>query len=116
MRSLIRLVFWGVLWLVAWAVVSLIRFFKKTPRLDNCLTWSLRKWDQDGGYLVIRWARSSQYRWMRWPHFLWLDINDHENLRHFIPKKQDQGMRFIPDIWFNGKVQKGDDPEDGLEN
>lgn len=115
MRSLIRLVFWGLLWIPAWFITNLIRHLTKKPRLDNCLTWAVRKWESDGGYLVIRWARSAKYRWMRWPHFLWLPEDKHQDVKHFLPKVDDQHMKLIPNAWFEGKIQTGD-PPDVLEN
>lgn len=106
---------WGVIWFPTWFWIEVVRKIKKRPRMDNCLSWALRKWEAEGGYLVIRWCRSNRVQWIRWPHFLWLDINDHQNLRHFIPKEDDQSTRWIPEAWFDGKIQKGD-PEDQLEN
>ncbi len=115
MNSLVRLVFWGTLWLVAWIATTIVRGLTKQPRLDNCLTWALRRWDEKGGYLVVRWCRSSTFHWMRWPHFLWLPEEKHQELRHFLPRDDDGSPDLWPDPWFEGYVQTGDD-EDVREN
>lgn len=115
MKSLLRLLFWGGLWIFAWAVTNIIKKITKKPRLDNCLTWGIRRWEEEGGYLVIRWARSAKHSWMRWPHFLWLPADKHHDLKHFIPRVEDQHMKFLPDMWFEGRVKTGDE-EDILEN
>jgi len=115
MLSLVRLLVWGALWVVAWIATTLVRTLQKRPRMDNCLTWAIRKWDRDGGYLVIRWCRSAKYSWMRWPHFLWLSSDDHLHLRHLMPKQDDQHTRIVPKMWFEGKVRVGDHPNE-LEN
>lgn len=115
MWSFIKLMVWGLVWTPAWVLTTIIRHIAKKPRLDNCLSWALRRWDEEGGYLVIRWCRSSKIGWFRWPHFLWLPIDKHEELRHFIPRSEDQEMQFFPDAWFEGKIQRGDS-EDNLEN
>ena len=115
MWSFIKLVVWGLIWAPAWIVTTIIRRIAKKPKLDNCLSWAARRWSEEGGYLVIRWCRSSKIAWFKWPHFLWLPADEHDELRHFIPRTEDQGMRFFPDAWFEGKIQKGDRKEH-LEN
>lgn len=115
MSSLLRLIFWGALWLTAWVFTTLLRKVTKKPRLDNCLTWSLRRWDEEGGYLVIRWGRSARYSWMRWPHFLWLPEDQNEQLRHFLPRDEKHDEVLLPAPWFEGYIQKGD-PKDISEN
>lgn len=115
MWSFLKLVVWGLLWTPIWFMTIVIRKIKKRPRMDNCLSWALRKWTTEGGYLVIRWCRSNRISFIRWPHFLWLPPDKHQDLKHFVPKKADQHMKLIPDAWFEGKIQTGDD-KDILEN
>lgn len=115
MQSLLRLIFWGGLWLIAWAFTTVLRKITKRPRLDNCLTWALRRWDEDDGYLVIRWCRSARFRWMKWPHFLWLPVNADSELRHLMPRDDDNELHVLPAPWFEGKIVKGD-PPDIMEN
>ena len=116
MLSFLKLVLWGLVWAPAWGFTVMARYFKKSPRLDNCLTWALRRWEEEGGYLCIRWCRSNRIEKINWPHFLWLPPDKHQELRHFVPLSEDQGPRFLPDAWFEGKVQKGDDEDEVMEN
>lgn len=111
MQSLLRLIFWGALWLMAWGFTTLLRRLTRKPRLDNCLTWALRRWDSDDGYLVIRWCRSAQFRWMRWPHFLWLPLHANSELCHFLPRDDNDDLHVLPAPWFEGKIVKGDSSE-----
>jgi hypothetical protein len=117
MWSFIKLMIWGLIWTPAWVATTILRNTAKKPRLDNCLSWALRKWDEEGGYLVIRWCRLNRVPWVRWPHFLWLPPQNHEELRHFVPRGDslEQERRVFPDAWFIGKIQKGDD-KDVMEN
>jgi hypothetical protein len=83
----------------------------------NCLTWALDEWEKTDGYLVIRWCRSSRHKWLRWPHFLILDKDHHEKLRHFLPDDTAKiDTKLFPDIWFDGAEKQGDDPETTEEN
>lgn len=116
MWSFFKLMIWGLIWLPAWVATELNRAITKKPRVDNCLSWAVRRWDEEDGYLVIRWCRSNSVKWIKWPHFLWLPLDQHQELRHFVPKNEDQGQRVFPDAWFSGKVQKGDDEDDVMEN
>lgn len=108
MWSFIKVLFWGIAMLFTWPPIALFRHVCKKPRMDNCFTFAIRKWQDEEGYLVIRWCRSNTISWLRWPHFLWLDPKYHENLIHFIPKRENQDDRAFPKPFFNGKVQKGD--------
>lgn len=115
MWSFIKLMIWGLIWLMTWPCVMLYRYVGKKPRLDNCFTWAIREWDsKPEGYLVIRWCRSSKTN-IKWPHFLYLDQENHEALRHFMPLKDDQSMKYFPNAFFEGKLQRGD-PIETLEN
>jgi hypothetical protein len=53
---------------------------------------------------------------MRWPHFLWLSEEHHEELKHFLPRVDDMDLHYLPAPWFEGRVQKGDPPETLGEN
>lgn len=109
-----KLVGWGLILLVVWPFVELKRKITKKPRIDNCVTWAVRRWNENpGSYLVVRWCRSSRTD-MKWPHFLWLDIKYHEEMKHFLPLIDQQETKFLPDPFFHGKVATGDSEE--LEN
>lgn len=114
MLSFLFLMIWGALWMLTWPVVTAYRYLLKRPRADNCFTWAIRRWHDEDGYLVIRWCRSSKTS-IKWPHFLWLPIDKSEHVMHFLPKKEDQGTSFFPDVFFEGKVITGDNKKE-LEN
>ena len=114
MWSFFKLMVWGIIWLITWPCVTLYRHIRKRPRVDNCFTWAIRQWQNNDGYLVIRWCRSSKTN-VKWPHFLWLDIDDHENLRHFLPLRENQEHKYFPDAFFEGRVRTGD-PKENIEN
>ncbi len=110
MWSFAKLLLWGFFWFWAWAIT--LPFKKKHE--DNCLTYALKKWDDQGGdngYLVIRWCRSNKVRWIRWPHFLWLDSSFDRVLEHYVPKEEEDTERTIPKPWFDGRVVYND-PQD----
>lgn len=115
MISFIILVMWGFIWLLTWPTVTFYRWIAKKPHLDNCFTWAVKKWENNkDGYLVIRWCRSS-HTGIKWPHFLFLEQKDHQQLMHFMPLTDEQHLKFIPEAFFEGKVQKGD-PKETIEN
>lgn len=115
MLSFLKLMLWGLIWIITWPLVTVYRNIARKPRLDNCFTWAIREWDQHPeGYLVIRWCRSSKTP-IKWPHFLFLNVEDHSEVRHFMPLKSQQRVKFIPEAFFEGKIQKGD-PKQDLEN
>lgn len=117
MWTFCKLIFWGLVWLPAWMWIEVYRKLWKRPRMDNCLSWSLRQWENKGGYLVIRWCRINAVPFLAWPHFLWLPDKDHEHLQHYVPIEPDGEIakHVLPDLWFRGRIQKGD-PEDVIEN
>jgi len=98
---------WGCLWFVTWAATRI--FFLKG---DNCLTWAMRQFDEKGGYLAIRWCRSSRFNWLVWPHFLWLPPEHSKYLVHFIPTRDESDTKIIPHPWFNGFIKHGDEKVD----
>jgi len=63
----------------------------------NCLTFALRKWRAEGGYIVIR---KSRYGW--WPHFLHMDAETRV-LTHLVPVKPER--RWFPPLTFEGIVE-----------
>lgn len=81
------------------------------------MTWAFKQWDHSGGYLVIRWCRSYKYEWLRWPHFLWLPGDKHQELEHVIPN-DDTALtkKTIPQPWFHPVRVKGDDGKCCNEN
>lgn len=110
MWSYFKLIAWGAFWFVAWAIT-----FPWRHGRENCLTWAVDKWNNDGGYLVIRWCRHNKYPWIKWPHFLWLDEKYHVYLEHIIPQEDLGERHIIPKPWFT-PVNRVGDPEDNIEN
>lgn len=107
MWNFFKLVMWGWLWFVVWAITLPL----KKENDDNCLTYAVRKWEKEDGYLVIRWCRSNKVKWIRWPHFLWLDQSFDRVLEHYVPKEDEDVERTVPKPWFTGRVVYND-PED----
>lgn len=104
MWSYAKLTFWAFAWIVLWIV-----FLPFRRGRDNCLTWAIDKWDNDGGYLVIRWCRTSKYKWFTWPHFMWIsDEVGQKYVQHLIPPPDHCRMRAVPCPWFDGEVVTGD--------
>lgn len=100
------MVMWGGIWLIVWLIV---RPFQKKDT-DNCLTWAVKQHNTKGGYLVIRWCKSSKYKWFTWPHFLWLDEIHNEHLKHYVPVDDKHSSKhLVPKPWFEGYVKKGDE-------
>ena len=111
MWSYFKITIWAILWLLTWIFIAPWRGNK-----DNCLTWAMDKYDREGGYLVIRWCRTSKWKWLKWPHFLWLAEEDHHRLIHCIPKENEHTEKRIPHPWFEGKIKHGDDKYNDPEN
>lgn len=118
MLSFFLLIVWGLIWLLTWPTVTLYRWIARKPRLDNCFTWAIRRWnEEEDSYLVIRWARVNTIKWLRWPHFMWLAKEHNKELKHFLPLSWNQDYHMFPKAFFEGKVVTGDDEEDEhLEN
>lgn len=110
MWSFFKLVMWGLTWFLAWILTLPL---KKADE-DNCLTYALNKWDTEGGYLVIRWCRSNKFKWIRWPHFLWLDQSFDRVVEHYVPVEDDSRPQVVPKPWFKGRIVYND-PEDHSE-
>ncbi len=111
MWSYLKVLAWGFAWYPVWLITLP---FKQNR--DNCLTYALKKWDKEGGYLVIRWSRSNRFRYVRWPHFLWLDYRWHTRLEHIIPEQEFKGQKHtLPKPWFTPRVVHGD-PENGIHS
>jgi hypothetical protein len=116
MRAFFRLLMWGIVWTPVWLVVIIYRALKNKPTIDNCLSWALRQWQQEGGYLVIRWSRSAKFKVIRWPHFAWLPDHQHDVIQHYVPVHDDHMTHALPLPWFEGYVRQGDPPDDVNEN
>lgn len=110
MWSYTKLILWGAGWLCLWTI-----FLIRRKERDNCLTWAVEKWDEQGGYLVIRWCRHNKLTWIKWPHFLWLDSKHEDLLEHVVPKEGVMERQFLPHPWFTPQHIKGD-PVDVVEN
>lgn len=106
MRTLFKLIFWFVLWIPTYYITV---WFKKKGQ-ENCMTWAVSQWDKEGGYLVVRWCRSARHSWFRWPHFLWLPADKHQDLEHVIPVNCDHlEKKHIPNPWFDPQHIRGDE-------
>lgn len=112
MLNYVRLVIWSVGWLIAWPLTLPFR----KPMQHNCLTWALRQIEKNDGYLVIRWCRSAKYRFLIWPHFLYLPIDKDQDLIHLVPKTNEHTLKTIPSPWFDGRIKNGDPIEEVDEN
>lgn len=73
------------------------------------MTWAIDKFEREGGYIAIRWCRSSKYDWFRWPHFMWIAPEDHHVLQHVVPVNDTTQKKRVPDPWFDPKQLRGDD-------
>lgn len=91
MWSYFKLTIWAIIWLLLWIFVAPFRKGR-----HNCLTWAQHKQDTEGGYLVIRWCRTNKVRWIKWPHFLWLDKKHADLLEHCIPKEDEHTEKSLP--------------------
>ena len=106
MWSFVKLSIWTILWSIAWFFVLPFRRGR-----HNCLTWAVKKWDRDGGYLVIRWCRSNKKQWIQWPHFMWMDGKHYRNVEHLVPRTAEERKHVLPQPWFSGKHVKTDSKE-----
>ena len=98
MKSLLSLIFWGIIFLIVWTVTWPFKGNK-----TNCFVWAVEKWEKEGGYLVIRWCQADTK--FKWPHFLWLP-NQHSQLKHAYPKDDiGEGMHY----WFEPRTVTRDD-------
>jgi len=103
MWSFIKLGGWVIIWSILW--VFLVPFRRGR---HNCLTWAVEKWDDDGGYLVIRWCRSNKKQWIKWPHFMWMSEKHWKNVEHLIPLPEDEAKHSLPRPWFDGRHANAD--------
>ncbi len=112
MLSYLRLALWILFWTIIWPIMQL---FRKDGQ-HNCVTWALKEWeDKEDGYIVIRWCRSSRFKWLRWPHLLYLDQEHNDKLRHFLPSSSKIDKKIVPAIWFDGTERIGDPSKDSAD-
>lgn len=108
MWTFVKIVIWGIVWYPCWLLTLPLRKNK-----DNCLIWALNKFDNEGGYLVIRWCRSNKFPAIKWPHFLWLPAEHHQHLEHIVPSGETGGEEHkLPVPWFDPEWRQGDDKRD----
>lgn len=81
---------------------------------SNCISWAVNRVKSHGGYLVVRWTRMNKWKWIRWPHVLWLPKvcpKDGEpccGLKSFVPNHKP--VVIIPPLRnFEGQVKDGDE-------
>jgi len=109
----VKLTCWSVLWLIIW---PLSLPFRSKERNHNCLTWAIEQIERNDGYLVIRWCRSSKLPWLKWPHFMYLPIQDQDKVIHFVPEKDEHVKKWYPRPWFKGYIKIGDPKGGNDEN
>jgi len=104
MWNYFRLAVWACIWMLLWILTAPFRKGR-----DNCLTWALRQQRKHGGYLVIRWSATDKNvpEHLKHPHFAWLPPEAHIHTHHYFPK-EGRNEDLIPDLWFEGIVEKGD--------
>ena len=110
MWSYVKIIIWGLLWYPVWLVTLPWRKHR-----NNCLIWALEKFDNEGGYLVIRWCRSNSVPFIQWPHFLWLPPQHHIYLQHIVPEDETHDQHLFPAPWFVPITIQGD-PEDEIHD
>lgn len=104
MWTFVKIIIWGILWYPVWLVTLPLKGKK-----NNCLIWALDKFDEEDGYLCIRWCRSNKIPFIKWPHFLWLPEEHHEYLQHIVPAGEVQGEEHkLPVPWFPVEHRMGD--------
>lgn len=59
--AIIGLVSMGLAALIAGGLTVIVN-----PAISNCLAYALRRWWDEGGYVVLLWSR-----WTKLPHFVW---------------------------------------------
>ena len=107
MWNYFRLACWANIWLILW-LFSLP--FRKGR--DNCLTWAMRKQREEGGYVIVRWARTDKVLdFLKHPHFGWLPDDFHVCTQHYVPDEYVPNEGIIPAVWFDGQVKQGDGDE-----
>lgn len=107
MYSYFKLTLWAILWFFLWIMMAPFRNGR-----ENCLTYAVKRWDTEGGYLAIRWCRSNKSKWIIWPHFAWLPEKYQRFLEHAVPENKEHDSQLIPDPWFKPKIKKGDRKEE----
>jgi len=106
--TFVKIVIWGLIWFPCWLVTLP---FKQDR--DNCLIWTLKKFDEEGGYICIRWCRSNKIPAIKWPHFLWLPPDHNNKLQHIVPADEVGGEEHkLPVPWFEPEFREGDAQRD----
>jgi hypothetical protein len=97
-----KILVWGLAWYPVWVITLAVKGNK-----NNCLLWALDKFDNEGGYIVIRWSRSNSVPFIKWPHFLWLPEEHHIHLQHIVPNGDTETHK-LPSPWFVPEHRTGD--------
>ena len=72
--------------------------------LNNCFIYALRRFINEGGYLIIRRSRLTKF-WS--PHFLWKKhLCEKCDVESYTPVEAKH--RWFPPLFFKGKIKKGD--------
>ena len=111
MWSLFKLNLWACVWMIVWIIVK--PFMKNK---HNCLTWAIQQWDRHGGYLALRWGRTARFKWLVWPHFMWIPPYHHDIVQHYIPLKDPDTVKVLPAPYFKGRAVIGDREDEVFEN
>lgn len=115
----LNIIFWMVLWIPVGMYATFMALVRgpNADKYENCLSYALRRWVEDDGYLVIRWCRIHRLRPIVWPHLMWLSKDDHANIMHYTTKPSDRKRTMtVPSPFFDGRVKRGDDPSDGYDS
>lgn len=97
-RILVRTVSWFV-GLMLLGVTSIL-FEGWHGEKSNCFLYQLKRWQADGGRIVIQWS----HYWPG-PHFLRLSADGHR-VEEFVPDAPKQ-LHWIPPLFFAGHVETG---------
>lgn len=108
--------FWMIIWIPIGLYATVMTLVvPNTTKYENCLSYALRRWVEDDGYLVIRWSRTHSLRPVVWPHLMWLSKDDHAQIVHYTTRPTIKKQK-MPSPFFEGRVKKGDDPIDGYDS
>lgn len=108
MNTHIRLLLWSSVALIVFALIAPLRRGR-----HNCMTWAISEFERDGGYLVIRWCRSSRFKFLSWPHFLYLPKKHHVVLLQYTTPGTRKTV--LPRPFFKGEIVQGDYLEESSE-
>ena len=103
-----------IFWLVSMAAMLLVVACERLAHWcwpespgGNCWTHALKRYRQDGGYLLIRASHSAASMSIPVPHVLWArELPDGMSVEHYAPDHRHKPSRWISSyvLWFRGHV------------